>query len=240
MMHLEMSPSSGRVLSQGFFNLFCGWAAAQNKRRSQKMSKVRFVVAGLLVAVLVVGCGSKPEKEIQETTNAVNTVSQEGLGKYAPDDEKKLKDAMAAVQDEIKVQEGKTFKSFDKTKQMLADVKKMAEDMKAGLPAKKEQAKQNATTALDGAKAAVADAKKVLSKAPKGKGSAADIEALRGDLKGAEDSLAEAQALVDKEDYAAAVSKANAIKEKAEGVTKQVNEALEKAQGAKGKAPVKK
>jgi hypothetical protein len=199
------------------------------------MRRVRFVVLGLVVMAFIVGCGSKPEKEIQETTTAVSGLSQEGLGKYAPDDEKKLKDAMTAANEEIKVQEGKTFKNFDKAKQMLTDAKKMADEMKTTLPAKKEQAKQSATAAMEAAKAALADAKKLLSKAPKGKGSAADIEALRGDLKGAEDLVAEAQGLVDKEDYAAAVTKANAIKEKAEGVATQVKQALEK-KGGKGGA----
>jgi hypothetical protein len=199
------------------------------------MRRVRFVVLGLVVMAFIVGCGSKPEKEIQETTGAVSGLSQEGLGKYAPDDEKKLKDAMAAADSEIKVQEGKTFKNFDKAKQLLADAKKMADEMKTALPAKKEKAKQDATAALEAAKAAAADAKKVLAKAPKGKGSAADIEALRGDLKGAEDLIPEAQGLIDKEDYAAAVTKANAIKEKAEGVSNQVKQALEK-KGGKGDA----
>ena len=108
----------------------------------------------------------------------------EGLGKYAPEDEKKLNDSLAAINEELKVQDGKTFKSFDKTKQMLADLSKMAADMKAALPAKKEAAKQAAVAAMEAAKAAAEEAKKLLAKAPKGKGTAADIEALKGDMKG--------------------------------------------------------
>jgi len=207
------------------------------------MRRVKFVLLGLLVVAFLAGCASKPQKEIDETTAAVNAIVQEGLGKYSPENEKKLKDALAAAMDEIKVQEGKTFKSFDKTKQLLADAKKMADEQKAALPAMKEQAKQNATSAVDAAKAAVEDAKKVLAQAPKGKGTAADIEALRGDVKGAEDMLPEVQGLIDKEDYAGAVTKANAIKEKAEGVSNQVQQALEKVQAekaAKSKSPSKK
>ena len=207
------------------------------------MRRVKFVLLGLLVVAFLAGCASKPQKEIDETTAAVNAIVQEGLGKYSPENEKKLKDALAAAMDEIKVQEGKTFKSFDKTKQLLADAKKMADEQKAALPAMKEQAKQNATSAVDAAKAAVEDAKKVLGQAPKGKGTAADIEALRGDVKGAEDMLTEVQGLIDKEDYAGAVTKANAIKEKAEGVSNQVQQALEKVQAekaAKSKSPSKK
>ena len=207
------------------------------------MRRVSFVLLGLLVVAFLAGCASKPQKEIDETTAAVNAIVQEGLGKYSTENEKKVKDALAAAMDEIKGQEGKTFKNYDKAKQLLADAKKIADDEKAALPGLKEKAKQNAVAAMDAAKAAVADAKKVLAQAPKGKGTAADIEALRGDVKGAEEMMPEVQGLIDKEDYAAAVTKANAIKEKAEGVSKQVKQALEKVQAekaAKPKTPAKK
>ncbi len=207
------------------------------------MKRVRVVVLGLLVLAFLVGCGSKPQKEIDDTTAAANAVIQEGLGKYSPEDEKKVKDALAAADQEIKVQEGKTFKSYDKAKQLLADAKKIADEQKAALPAKKEKAKQDAVAAMDAAKASLADAKKILAQAPKGKGTAADIEALRGDVKGAEEMLPEVQGLIDKEDYSAAMAKANAIKEKAAGVADQVKKAMEKVQAekaAKTKAPAKK
>jgi len=203
------------------------------------MKRVRLLVLGVLVLAFFVGCASKPEKEISDATAAMNAVISEGLGKYAPEDEKKLKDAMAAINEELKVQDGKTFKSFDKTKQMLADLTKMAADQKAALPAKKEKAKQDAMAALEAAKAALAESKKALAAAPKGKGTAADIEALRGDVKGAEEMLPEVQGLIDKEDYSAAITKANAIKEKAAGVGDQINKALEKAKAPKAAAPGK-
>jgi hypothetical protein len=202
------------------------------------MRRAGLIVLGLVLVAFVAGCASKPQKEIDETTGAVNAVISEGLGKYAPEDEKKLKDAMAAVNEELKVQEGKTIKNYDKTKQMLADTKKMADEMKAALPAKKEKAKQEATAALEAAKAALADANKALAKAPKGKGTAADIAAIRGDLKGAEEMVPEIQGLIEKEEYSAAVTKANALKEKAAGISDQVQKAFEKVKAKK--APAKK
>jgi hypothetical protein len=202
------------------------------------MRRAGLIVLGLVLVAFVAGCASKPQKEIDETTAAVNAVISEGLGKYAPEDEKKLKDAMAAVNEELKVQEGKTIKNYDKTKQMLADTKKMADEMKAALPAKKEKAKQEATAALEAAKAALADANKALAKAPKGKGTAADIAAIRGDLKGAEEMVPEIQGLIEKEEYSAAVTKANALKEKAAGISDQVQKAFEKVKAKK--APAKK
>lgn len=194
---------------------------------------MRLLVLGLVMLTFLAACGKKPAQEIESTQGALNAVIAEGLGKYAPEDEKKLKDALALAMEEIKVQDNKTFKNYDKAKQMLNDVKKSTEEMKAALPAKKEQAKQNALAAQGSAKEALNEAKSILAKAPAGKGTAADLQALRGDVKGLEDSFAEIQGLVDKEEYGEAVTKANALKEKASGVASQVNEALKKAKAGK-------
>ncbi|MBU4010651.1 MAG: hypothetical protein KJ882_07780, partial [Proteobacteria bacterium] len=72
------------------------------------------------------------------------------------------------------------------------------------------------------------EAKGLLEQAPKGKGSMADIEAFKADLKGLEDSLVEVQAAMDSSDYNAAIEKANAIKEKATAISDQVKAAMEK------------
>jgi len=192
------------------------------------MRMMKYLALALILLTFLVACGKKPTTEIENTQNAVNAVISEGLGKYAPEDEKKLKDALSAAMDEIKIQDSKTFKNYDKAKQLLAEVKKSAEEMRASLPAKKEQAKQNALSALESAKSAVNEAKSLLAKAPKGKGTAADIEALKADVKGLEESLAEVQGLIEKEEFGEAVTKANALKDKASGVTTQITQAIEK------------
>ena len=56
----------------------------------------------------------------------------------------------------------------------------------------------------------------MLAKAPKGKGTKADIEAMRADVAGIEAALSEAQGMIDGEDYLGATDKANGAKAKAE------------------------
>lgn len=199
------------------------------------MRMMKYLALALILLTFLVACGKKPTTEIENTQNAVNAVISEGLGKYAPEDEKKLKDVLSAAMDEIKIQDSKTFKNYDKAKQLLAEVKKSAEEMRASLPAKKEQAKQNALSALESAKSAVNEAKSLLAKAPKGKGTAADIEALKADVKGLEESLAEVQGLIEKEEFGEAVTKANALKDKASGVTTQITQAIEKVKAERPK-----
>lgn len=192
------------------------------------------MAVSMVLVFLFAGCAKPPTEEMNAAKAAIDAVVADGAMKFAAEDAKKLNDGMKAVQDEIKAQESKTFKDYDKAKQILAKVKADAGALKAALPAKKEEAKKNATAAQDAAIAAVAEAKALLAKAPKGKGSQADIEALRADLKGIEDSLAEVKTAFDGEDYMVAIEKSNAIKDKAAAISDQVKKAMEKV-GSKKK-----
>jgi hypothetical protein len=192
-------------------------------------SALRYSIVGLvLVLIFVVGCSKPPTEELNAAKSAVDAVAPEA-SKYVAEDAKKLNDDLQAAQNEINA------KNYKQAKDILLKVKADAETLKTTLPQKKELAKNNAIAAQDAAKTAVTDAKALLAKAPKGKGSKADIEAMKADIKGLEESLPEVQSLIDAENYAVATEKANAIKEKAAAVSDQINQALEKV-GAKPKA----
>lgn len=208
-----------------------------NKYWRIKMKRlVQYFAYMMLMAVILTGCAKQPTQEIDDTKKAVEAAKAAGSEKYLPDEAKKVNDSLSSALDEIKVQDGKfaLLRSYDKAKQMLAAVKSGAEKLKTDTAAKKEEAKKNAISGQAEAKAAVEEAKALLAKAPRGKGSRADIEAMKGDIKGAEDSLAEVQQLIDKEDYLAAIDKAKAIKEKADAISNQIKEALAKVKGKKG------
>jgi hypothetical protein len=189
---------------------------------------VKLLVVALALSVFLLGCSKKPEQEINNTKAALDSAIQEGAEKYAKEEAKLLNDDLAAAQDEIKVQDEKFFKNYDKAKEMLASVQAKADSLKAEIPARKEKAKNDAQAALDAAKIAVADANALLAKAPRGKGTMADIEALKADAAGLDESIKEAEALMTSEEYLAAADKANSIKDKAAEVSAQITAALEK------------
>ena len=198
------------------------------------MRKVWSVLAvNALVVLLLAGCGSQPAQEIQAAKGAVDGVVADGGEKFAPAETKGVADELNAAMEEVKTQDAKYFKNYDKAKEMLAKAKADADTLKAGLAAKKEQAKNDATANLAAASEAVKAAKAALSKAPKGKGAAADIEAMKGDLQGAEAALAEVQPLIDGQDYIAARDKAAGVKAKADEVSAAVAAAMEKMAAAK-------
>ena len=191
------------------------------------------MAVSVLVALVVAGCGSQPAQEIQAAKGAVDGVVADGGEKFAPAETKAVSDAVNAAMEEVKTQDGKFFKNYDKAKEMLTKAKADADTLKTGLAAKKEQAKNDATANLAAASEAVKAAKAALSKAPKGKGAAADIEAMKGDLQGMEAALAEVQPLIDGQDYIAARDKAAGVKAKADEVSAAVAAAMEKMAAAK-------
>ncbi len=192
---------------------------------------VRIFVLGFFAVSLFTSCARQPSQEMSDTRAAVDAAIKEGADVYAADELKKLNDDLTAALDEIATQDKKFFKKFGTAKEMLAKVKADAEVLKAAIPAKKEAAKNAALTAQQEARAALDEAKALLEKAPKGKGTRADIEAFTADLKGLEDSFPEVQAAIDREDYFGASNTAAMIKEKAAGVSEQVKQAIEKVKG---------
>ncbi|MBF8250833.1 MAG: hypothetical protein HW382_461 [Deltaproteobacteria bacterium] len=191
-------------------------------------SKSFFMIAGLAMMVFAAGCGKQPVEEITSAKSAVEALVAEGADKYAKEELKIANDDLSAAMAEVKAQDEKTFKNYDKAKELLAKAKTTADTVKADVPAKKEQAKIAAASAQEAAKTAVEEAKSLLAKAPKGKGTQADIEAMKADVAGLEQALAEVQALIDGGDYNAATEKANPIKDKAAELSAQIKEAMQK------------
>jgi hypothetical protein len=196
---------------------------------------LKYFSYGVLLMFILAGCAKQPTEDINTAQKAVEAARAAGGEKYIPEDSKKVDDNLAAALNEIKAQDSKfaLSRNYDKAKQMLAQVKADAEKVKTDVPSKKEEAKKNALAGQEAAKASVKEAKALLAKAPMGKGARADIEALKGDIKGLEDSVPELQQLIDKEDYVVATDKAKAIKEKADGVSNQIKEAMQKVKGKK-------
>jgi hypothetical protein len=189
---------------------------------------MKYLVLAMVAIFLFSGCAKEPTEDINATKTAVDTAKSEDATKYLPEEVKNVNDAMQAAEQEIKVQKDKMFKNYSKAKELLAKAKADADALKVNLEAKKEEAKNNATAAQEAAKTSIEEAKGLLDQAPKGKGSMADIEAFKADLKGMEDSLIEVQTAIDSGDYIGAIEKATAIKDKATGIADQVKAAMEK------------
>jgi hypothetical protein len=168
----------------------------------------------LVVIFLIAGCSKQPLQEINAAKSAVDSLISEGAEKYLPEDAKKINDDLNQAVDEVKAQDAKMIKNYGKAKEMLAAVKTAAEAVNAKLPAKKEEARKDAITAMEDAKTAIDALKTLLEKASSGKGPKADIETISAEVKNIEDSFKELQMQIDREDYLTIASRAGEISNK--------------------------
>lgn len=185
------------------------------------------LVLVLAIAVVLTGC-KQPTQLIDDAKAAIEDVTKAGADKYAADDLQKLNADLTAALDEVNAQDKKFLKKFGTAKEMLTKLKTDVDALKAALPAKIEAAKNAAIQLQSEAKAAIDEATAMLAKAPKGKGTAKDIEAMKAELTGAETAFAEIQTALDAQDYIGAADKAKSIKEKAAAVTSQIQAAIDK------------
>jgi hypothetical protein len=203
------------------------------KKEAQIMKgAIKSLVLVLVIAVVVVGC-KQPTQQINDAKAAIESVTKAGADKYAAPELKKLNDGLTAAMDEVNAQDKKFFKKFGHAKEMLAQVKTDADALTAALPAKIEAAKNEALKLQGEAKAAIDEATALLAKAPTGKGTKKDIDALKGDLAGATTAFAEIQTALDAKDYIAAQDKAKSVKDAAAKVAEQVQAAIDKVKGKK-------
>ena len=188
----------------------------------------RLFILGVFVVSLFSSCAKQPTEAVDAAKAAIDAAAKEGADVYAADELKKMNDDLQAARDEVSTQGKKFFKSFGTAKEMLAKVQADADALKATIPARKEEARAAAEAALTEAKTAWEEAKTLLEKAPKGKGTKADIEAMKADLAGLETSAGEAMTSFESGDYFGAKEKAMVIKEKSVAISDQIKAAMEK------------
>jgi hypothetical protein len=197
------------------------------------MKLSRLLVLAVVVMFIFVGCAKAPTQEISDAKAALEAVINEGANTYTPDEIKALNDQFATAVEEANAKTGKLFASNSAAIEKLVKIKTDAEALKAVIPVKKDEAKNAALAAQTEVQTALEEAKTLLSSAPKGKGTQADIAAFTADIQAIEDSVPELQKAIDSEDYFGASEKAKSIKEKSVSISDQIKQAIEKVAAKK-------
>jgi len=195
----------------------------------------------LLVALCVTaslsffGCASAPTAEINATKAAVTAAQTDDIRTYAPDSLKTAEDTLAQATGEVQTQDGKSGLSRDyKTaSELLKQAKDAAAKAQADALTNKAKTKADAEALIAGLATQLADAKKALATAPKGKDTKAELEALQNDLKSADEAAAAASTAISQEKFMDALGQAKTAKAKADGVIEQVAAAKAKIKGRK-------
>ena len=133
----------------------------------------------------------------------------------------------------MQTQEGKIGLSRDykAASELLKQAKDAAAKAQADAQANKAKTKADAEALIAGLATQLADAKKALATAPKGKDTKAELEALQNDLKSADEAAAAASTAMTQEKFMDALGQAKTAKAKADGVIEQVTAAKAKIKG---------
>jgi trimeric autotransporter adhesin len=190
------------------------------------------------VAISVVGCASPPTAAIDAAKASLAQAVAGGAGEYAPGSLTAAQDAQAALDAEVNVQAGAWMKTYTKASELAVAAKAAGDRALSDATAGKAKVKAEATTAVDDAKKAVADAEAQLAKAPKGKGSAADLAAMKTDLTNAAASVADAATALGAERFADAKARAAAATKAATSVTTAIETAMSAKKPAAAKMPM--
>jgi protein TonB len=99
-----------------------------------------FWAIALGLAITVTGCASPPTADVDAAKAALDKASTERADQYAPESLKAAQDAGAALDAELKAQESKWFKSYDKTKELAASAKAAGDQAAADAVTARERA----------------------------------------------------------------------------------------------------
>jgi TonB family protein len=99
---------------------------------------LRVIALGL--AITVAGCASPPNADVDAARAAIDKAVSDQGAQYAGDSLKVAQDAWAALDAELKAQEGKWFKSYDKAKELAVAAKAAGDKASAEAIAGKAQA----------------------------------------------------------------------------------------------------
>ena len=101
---------------------------------------VRCRAIALSLAITVTGCASPPNADVDAAQAALDRAATDRAGQYAAESLKAAQNARTALDVELKAQEGKLFKSYDKTKELAVAAKAAGDKAAADAVAGKEKA----------------------------------------------------------------------------------------------------
>ena len=189
------------------------------------MSK-RFTVIVLAAFVLLslVGCSKPPEAEMQKANASFDAAKAAEAEAYVPDSYRAAMDTLNAAMAAKQEQDSKfaLFRSYGKSKALFIKADSLAGKTSMDAAAEKERVKAQVSDMLAQAKAALDSANAALAKAPRGKGSKADIELMKSDLTAAQAGYDDAMNDFNAGKYLQARTKVGAVIERANKVSADI------------------
>lgn len=202
----------------------------QPAERNVRMYKRIAVVFAVFALLVFIGCAKPPEQEIQKANSAMDAAKAAEAEEYVPESFQAAMDTLNAANAAKTEADGKfaLFRSYSKAKALYVSAEALANKAAQDAAAEKERVKQEVSGLLTQAKAELDSANAALAKAPKGKGSKADIELIKNDLAAAQASFDDGNNDFNAGKYKIAKAKVEAAIQKAQAVKTEIEQAKAK------------
>lgn len=182
-----------------------------------------------VIGLTLTSCGKVPQVEIDSATASIETLKTQQADVYVAAEFVALQDSLnVAIENVEKVKSKFMFRNYDAPKAQLAAVVATATELGEKTEAAKVLVKEETLAALESAQTILAENKKLVEKAPKGKEGKAAIDAIKSELAVLETALAETGALLEGGSFMAAKDKVTAATEKLNAINTELKEVIAK------------
>jgi hypothetical protein len=184
------------------------------------------IIVVLSIAALV-GCAHVPKEDVASADRAMDAARAADAADYAPETWAAAEGHRQQLQGELDSQEKKFAfsRSYDKARTLAIETTELADRATAEAATGKERARQEAGDAIAQARQLKEEVEQLLEKAPRGKGTKAELATLKSDAGSTEASLGEAQAAYDAGSYLEARTKAEDALRKLGGIKAEIERA---------------
>ena len=184
----------------------------------------------MLLLALLAGCAEAPKQAIDATNAALEAAKAAEADRYAADLFNAAKDSLAAAMTEVENQNAKfaLTRNYGRAQQLLDSALAGLSSAKDAAAANKEKVKVEADTLAKALAAGIESAKKLMTKAPRGKEGKAALEMIQNDINAVEASVAEISTASTSGDYLSARDKAQAGLTKINSIIEELNQAIAK------------
>jgi PBP1b-binding outer membrane lipoprotein LpoB len=184
------------------------------------------MIAG--AALLATGCSQPPTDALNAARAALETARSSEAMDYAPESLQAAESAVDAMEAELKVQ-NEAFaltRSYDKTAELATAATTAAEKAATDASAGREMTMNEASARFEAVKTSLAETSEMIAKAPRGKGTRADIEAMKMDVAGVEAGLVDFESAFAAGRYKEALAKADAANETLDRIKADIEAAI--------------
>jgi len=198
--------------------------------RNQKLA---LLAVAVLMLTLATGCAKPPQQEIDAVKASLSAIEADA-SKYAGDAWNKAQQAVNAVNAETEAQANKfaLFRSYTKSKELIAAATAAVAEAKDAAAAAKEAAKNAANETLAAAKAGLEAANTAFAELEKcrrkPKDFKKDMEAMKGTYDGYAAQVAGIEGAIAAEDYLGAKAQAESLKSSVDTLVTDLQGAKEK------------